>query len=194
MSYYPAMSSPTNLGVGLFNTSQFTTTNGTVSLISYSTKLSTGSISSAVTSYTISLTGSYPIYIIRFISLIPTGATAYPTIQLSTNGGSSFISGYSYRIAPNTTGSGTTDPLVSSQTTATPVSGEFYLFNPSNSSSVKVFYAQYSNNSSSSTNRTPYGYSGGTSSSVGAVNAVSFSVPSGTLTGGTLILYGISGA
>lgn len=195
MTHYPKLASNTDYGVGLFNPSDFTVASGgSVTLnnsSTNSTKISTTTISSAVASCTLSLTGGYPAYLLRYISLLSASGL---NIVLSTNGGTSYLSSYMFsRVTTFSNKSSIASiAFTPTQGTLAPVSGEMYLFNSlAGAGCCSTVWSQFScYNSSSARAGNIQAFTTNTIST--AVNAMKFYPSSGTITGGTFILYGLS--
>ena len=190
----------------------FTGTNS-VSTIEYTQKkLATQTASSSSSlSFTSNIDNTYNIYKFRFINIHPSNNATRLQYNLSVDGGSN------YNVAKTTTSlkayhneAGNTAALtyetgtdlaqgtgtqfigddISNANDAT-MSGEMFLFNPSSTTFVKhilIRTATLSNGDYAVFNTTGTGYGNTTS----AVNAVQFTMSSGTIDSGTIEMYGIN--
>lgn len=161
----------------------------------------------ASSSSTVDFTGlssTYDMYAVQIIQALP-DTNSQLALQTSTNNGSSFRNGASdYYTCGSFTRMGLSTPTGVSQTSAfisctsnttnikndySGASGWVYLVNPS---SAKNFQVLIKMSAYSSSNNLPLCFDGvGTNATAEAINAIRFTMESGTITSGTFRLYGI---
>ena len=167
--------------------------------------------SSSTISFTSGIDSTYKEYIIKFTDVHLGSSDKRFTLQGSTNAGSSYgvtatttafranhsendsgaALGYtaSHDVAQSTSFFQISDILASGNNADECIAGFFQLFDPSNTTFVKHFIAQFNaNNPSESVN----GFGAGYFNTTSAINAIQFKADSGNIDAGTFKLYGVS--
>jgi hypothetical protein len=193
---------------GVGTTGQLLVSNGASALPTWQT-VGTGNLvliqslnasSSATISFTTGITSTYTSYLFVFSALLPATNTATFGFQVSTNGGSSYISsGYSsginynnYNSASFTNANSTTNAVLTgplSTTSGYGFSGYLNCYNISNGDNVSFAgLGSFYGSSSGQGTMVTYGAGAGTTTDV---TAFQFSMSSGNIASGTISLFGI---
>ena len=174
--------------------------------------LSTQTASSSSTiSFTSGIDSTYKEYIIKFTDVHLGSSDKRFTLQGSTNAGSSYgvtatttafrathsendsggALGYtaSHDVAQSTSFFQISDILASGNNADECIAGFFQLFDPSNTTFVKHFIAQFNGNNP---NESVHGFGAGYFNTTSAINAIQFKADSGNIDAGTFKLYGVS--
>ena len=181
---------------------------GAMTLIKTLTASSSATLSFVDGSSDVVLDSTYPIYMIKFISMHPATDGIYFSFQGSTDTGSSYgvnITSGAYRARHDESDSTATvaynTDFDSAQSTNfnqlivigngsdESASGTLYLFNPSSTTFVKHFIC--SSNGYHSSNFTHESAIGGYFNTTSAIDAIQFKMSSGNIDAGTIKLYGI---
>jgi hypothetical protein len=192
------MPTATLFGEGIFNNIEFPITNGTVDFNTNSLKkISTTSITAGATSCSISLSSSYPVQILKIDSLTFPGSDygSQLNIKVSSNSGSTYLGNYGYAGFGGTGGTAVNATNASyfqagagssSGIAPTPLSGYIWLFNCTSTASYKPIYVEIYERMYS------YLVAGYSYENTAAINAISLSVVSTTISSGKITLYGLS--
>ena len=168
--------------------------------------------SSASISFTSNIDSTYPIYLFKIINCHPSNDEVDFSFQGSTNSGSAYgvtmtSTGFSayHNEGDSSAGVGYEGQLDQAQGTGFHqlsydtsndndhvISGELFLFSPSNTTFVKHFLARTSNNHYNNFELDTY--SGGYFNTTSAINGIQFKFGSGNIDAGTIKLYGIKGS
>ena len=166
--------------------------------------------SSATISFTSGIDSTYKKYIIKFTDVHLGSNDKRFTLQGSVNGGSSYGvtattttfrathsendsgSGLEYTashdVAQSTSFFQISDILASGNNADECIAGFFELYDPSNTTFVKHFIAQFNGNNP---NESVHGFGAGYFNTTSAINGIQFKADSGNIDAGTFKLYGI---
>ena len=174
--------------------------------------ISTTTMSGTATSVNITsgIDSTYKEYIIKFTDVHLGSSDKRFTLQGSTNAGSSYgvtatttafranhseddsgaALGYtaSHDVAQSTSFFQISDILASGNNADECIAGFFQLFDPSNTTFVKHFIAQFNGNNPS---ESVHGFGAGYFNTTSAINAIQFKADSGNIDAGTFKLYGV---
>ena len=166
--------------------------------------------SSSTISFTSGIDSTYKEYIIKFTDVHLGSSDKRFTLQGSTNAGSSYgvtatttafranhdeddgeaALGYtaSHDVAQSTSFFQISDILASGNSADECIAGFFQLFDPSNTTFLKHFMAEFNGNNP---NECVQGFGAGYFNTTSAINAIQFKADSGNIDAGTFKLYGI---
>ena len=166
--------------------------------------------SSATISFTSGIDSTYKEYIFYFNNIHPQEDNRNLGFTMSTDGGSNYnvakttsfffsyhdetdtYTGLGYQAAKDLA-QGTGNQIILTETgndNDQSASGYLHLFNPSSTTFVKNFIAQ--SNSYEATNNSIHSFIGGYGNTTSAVNAIQFSMQSGNIDSGDIILFGLN--
>lgn len=166
--------------------------------------------SSATISFTSGIDSTYKEYIFYFNNIHPQEDNRNLGFTMSTDGGSNYnvakttsfffsyhdetdtYTGLGYQTAKDLA-QGTGNQIILTETgndNDQSASGYLHLFNPSSTTFVKHFIAQ--SNSYEATNNSIHSFIGGYGNTTSAVNAIQFSMQSGNIDSGDIILFGLN--
>mgnify|MGYP003140176866 CR=1 FL=1 len=174
--------------------------------------ITTNTISSGVSSssFTSSIDSTYDTYLFKFINIHPASDSYQLTFQGSTDGGSNYnttitssFSNAKHDEGDTTTGFEYVTGFDLAQGTGyqplshfigndndQSVSGELFLFSPSNTTFVKHFIARL--NTYYYTNYSMDSFVGGYFNTTSAINAIDFKISTGNIDSGVIKMYGLS--
>ena len=168
----------------------------------------TAASTSSAIAFTSDINSTYKLYIFKFIAIHPSANASF-TVNFSTDGGSNYnvsktttfffgshnegdtATSLSYQDGHDIVGTGAHSIGLSfSSDNDAGGAGYLHLFDPSNTTFVKHFIATLGGFTDSDYYNT--NYSAGYGNTTSAIDAVQFSMASGTIDAGTITLYGVS--